>query len=85
MQCGKKLKGSLQKSTGIAKYIVRLLERSQWRNLQTKIAIHRVFKLQNMSTPMRSIGTASSENINIGTNIMNAMTARKQIHTIHMK
>ena len=85
MQCGKKLKRSLQRSTGIAKYIVRLLERSRWRNLQTEITIHRVFKFQNMSTPMRSIGTASSENINIGMNIMNAMTARKQIHTIHMK
>jgi hypothetical protein len=85
MQCGKKLKRSLQRSNGIAKYIVRLLERSQTRDVQTEIAIHRVFKLQNMSTPMRSIGTASSEKINIGLNIMNAMTARKQIHRIHMK
>jgi hypothetical protein len=38
-----------------------------------------------MRTPMRSIGTASSENINIGMNKMNVMTARMQIHTIHMK
>ena len=53
MQCGKKLKRSLQRSTGIAKYIVRLLERSRWRNLQTEITIHRVFKFQNMSAPMR--------------------------------
>ncbi len=85
MQCGKKLKRSLQRSNGIAKYIVRLLERSRWRNLQTEITIHRVFKLQNISTPMRSIGNISSENIKIGMNKMNAITARMQIHTIHMK
>ena len=85
MQCGKKLKRSLRRSTGIAKYIVQLLERSRSRDVQTEITIHRVFKLQNMSTPMRSIGTASNEKINIGMNMMNAMTARMQIHTIHMK
>jgi hypothetical protein len=85
MLCGKKLKRSLQRSNGIAKYIVRLLERSQWGNLQTEITIHRVFKLQNISTPMRSIGNISSEKIRIGMNMMNAMTARMQIHTIHMK
>ena len=53
MQCGKKLRRSLRRSTGIAKHIVRFLERSQWRNLQTEITIHRVFKFQNMSAPMR--------------------------------
>jgi hypothetical protein len=38
-----------------------------------------------MRAPMRSIGTASSEIIRIGMNMMNAMTARMQIHKIHMK
>jgi hypothetical protein len=85
MQCGKKLKRSLQRSNGIAKYIVQLLERSRSRDVQNEITIHRVFKLQNMSTPMRSIGNISRENIRIGMNMMNAMTARMQIHTIHMK
>lgn len=41
--------------------------------------------VQSMRTPIRSIGTTSSESINIGMNMMNAMTARMQIHTIHMK
>ena len=85
MQCGKKLKRSLRRSTGIAKYTVRLFERSRWRNLQTKITIHKVFRLQIMSAPIRSSGTASSKNINIGMNKTNAMAARMQIHTIHMK
>jgi len=40
---------------------------------------------QRINIPMRSIGTASSENIKIGMNKTNAMTARMQIHTIHMK
>jgi len=40
---------------------------------------------QRRRAPMRSIGTAISENMNIGMNKMNAMTARMQIHTIHMK
>ena len=40
---------------------------------------------QKINIPMRSIGTASSENIKIGMNRTNAMTARMQIHTIHMK
>jgi hypothetical protein len=40
---------------------------------------------QIMRAPMRSIGNISSENIRIGMNMMNAMTARMQIHTIHMK
>ena len=34
---------------------------------------------------MRSIGAAIREIISIGINMMNAMTARMQIHTIHMK
>ena len=40
---------------------------------------------QRMRAPMRRIGNISSENIRIGMNMMNAMTARMQIHTIHMK
>jgi hypothetical protein len=38
-----------------------------------------------MRTPMRSIGTTTNEIIRIGMNMINAMTARMQIHTIHMK
>jgi hypothetical protein len=41
--------------------------------------------LQSINTPMRSIGAAIREIINIGMNMINAMTARMQIHTIHMK
>jgi len=41
--------------------------------------------IQRIRAPIRSIGTISSEIINIGMNKTNAMTARMQIHTIHMK
>jgi len=54
-------------------------------NLQPGPDIRRELEIQSMRAPMRSIGIASIEITKIGRNRMKAMTARMQIHTIHMK